>query len=105
VERAFSGEANDAIFAGQPYYGCIASSANISGEPSIVDREAALASGREGGVRVPLTDRTIPARYSRGSQSMYWLKKNEVRLMRRRALVEEVAVKLHRHLQPIVTVA
>ena len=104
VERAFSGEDNRELFDGRPYYGCVASSANLSGEPSIEGREEALAIARQRGVRLLITNRPLPTLAQLGSQSIFALTGDGVHVKRKGVRLEEVAAKLPPHLQPVLDV-
>ena len=105
VEAALRDESNEELFGGQKYGSCIASSANLSGEPSITERTAAVEFARQRGIRVLLTDRSLVARPVElmGSHPIFALTRQEVRVVRKGHLIEEVAKKLPPHLQPILS--
>ena len=101
-ERAFKQEDNAALFPGTRYHGCIASSANMSGSPTITERQAALTFACERGVRLLITDRSIAPLppEKRGSLAIYGLSAQSITVLRKGPMMDETAAQLPAHLQP-----
>jgi hypothetical protein len=106
-ERAFEQDDNAALYAGVRYHGCIASSANMSGAPTITERDAALSFARDRGVRMLITDRSIAPLppEKRGSLAIYGLSARRITELRKGPMMDETAAWLPAHLQPTPTLS
>ena len=101
-ERAFRSDQSQTLFAGASFSSCIASSANISGEPSITERQHAIDFARARGIHFLITDRNTPAAppERRGSISIFGISRQEIVLLRKGTSSDGVAAKLPAHLHP-----